>query len=264
MAIKCAIKGCIRLAIVGWYPKNQMEKALRVCDFHLDKHLDKKNSFNFWDIVKVKKPKSRKEELLEAGIKVTNLAFGGTKVQCEKCNYQGCLIAEVSNFSMLKCPECNGKLSPKRYAYNVKCKNCGNKEGMNRNDLDLSQLRCSNCKKTGTSFYIKERCKKMSKKKVKVKRAKTKVHKKVEVKKDPGPRLSGKLSGVGVKATWIRIFKENPRHKLTEKQISTLMHKNFPNRKSGTFDHPQIHRNLYNKGLLTNGDVPKMQSRKYA
>jgi len=42
-----------------------------------------------------------------------------------------------------------------KYKYKVVCRNCGNIEGMNREGLDLSRLRCFSCKSVGSYNYVK-------------------------------------------------------------------------------------------------------------
>ncbi len=43
----------------------------------------------------------------------------------------------------------------RKYRFKVKCTHCKNAEGMSRSGLDLSKLKCSKCKKTGTMTYLK-------------------------------------------------------------------------------------------------------------
>lgn len=53
----------------------------------------------------------------------------------------------------------------KKYSYKIVCRNCGTVDGMAENNLDLSHLQCYNCKKIGTTIYVKKRSKTMVKRK---------------------------------------------------------------------------------------------------
>ncbi len=75
-------------------------------------------------------------------------------------------------------------------------------------------------------------------------------------------RVVGK-NNLGVIATWIKLFSENAKHKLTDEQISKAMHVNFPGRDSAVFDHVAAVRSRYNAGILTKGEVPKVRSVRY-
>jgi|GEM_PF-5160345 len=158
----------------------------------------------------------------------------------------------------------NMVLAKREYPFKTKCKNCGHENGMATGDKNLSHLECSKCKKVGTTFYS-ERTKIMAK--VRTKRAKARRVKKAKAKrKTPKKvikRVKGK-NGLGVIATWIKLFKDNPREKLTDEQISKAIKKNFPGRDSAIFDHVQSVRNRYNKGALTRGKTPAVESKRYA
>lgn len=43
----------------------------------------------------------------------------------------------------------------KKYAFKIKCSNCGKIDAMSRSSNDLSNIKCSRCKKTGYTDYIK-------------------------------------------------------------------------------------------------------------
>lgn len=75
-------------------------------------------------------------------------------------------------------------------------------------------------------------------------------------------RVEGK-NGLGVIATWVKLFKDNAKEKLTDEQISKAIKKNFPGRESAIFDHVQAVRNRFNNGLLTKGKAPATPSVRY-
>jgi hypothetical protein len=75
-------------------------------------------------------------------------------------------------------------------------------------------------------------------------------------------RVVGK-NGLGVIATWIKLFEESAKRKLTDEQISKAMHVNFPGRESAVFDHVAAVRSRYNAGILTKGEVPKVRAVRY-
>lgn len=157
-------------------------------------------------------------------------------------------------------------LSNKRtreYPFKIRCKNCGHDDGMGSGTLDLSHLECIKCKKIGTTFYS-ERIKIMAKARIKVKKAKAKRVKKAKAKRstETSARTVGK-NGLGVIATWVKLFKDNVSNKLTDEQISKAIKKNFPGRDSAIFDHVQSVRNRYNKGALTKGKTPVVESKRY-
>jgi len=98
--------------------------------------------------------------------------------------------------------------------------------------------------------------------KVKAKK-KAKKAKKAKVKKAKTvARVVGK-NGLGVIATWIDLFKNNSKEKLTDEQITKALQKNFVGRDSEIFKHVQAVRNRYNKGHLTQEKVPTTLSVRY-
>ncbi|GAG51469.1 unnamed protein product, partial [marine sediment metagenome] len=104
----------------------------------------------------------------------------------------------------------------------------------------------------------------MAKAKLKVKKAKAKRVKKAKAKKSATPtaRAVGK-NGLGVQATWIKLYKDNAKAKLTDEEISKAIKKNFPGRDSEIFNHVQAVRNRYNKGALSHGKPPVVESKRY-
>jgi len=58
-----------------------------------------------------------------------------------------------------------GNKQIKQYPHKTACRNCGFVDVMNRDNLDLSQMICTKCHKSGTTVYIKVRSKAMPKKK---------------------------------------------------------------------------------------------------
>jgi len=98
------------------------------------------------------------------------------------------------------------------------------------------------------------------------------VAKKTVAKKEPKAKKSttrevGKTSGVGVQETWIKLFAQNEKAKksarMTDEQIATAMHKEFPGRESKIFDQVQAVRNKYNKGGFKSVGVPAVLSQRY-
>lgn len=75
--------------------------------------------------------------------------------------------------------------------------------------------------------------------------------------------MKGKIHNKNVQETWALLFKNNARDRLTDEQISRQMRAEFPGRKSAIFDRVQMVRRRYNKGALTGGEVPKVQSVRY-
>ena len=111
----------------------------------------------------------------------------------------------------------------------------------------------------------------MSKKKVRVKRAKAKAAKKAKKKAAKTgakgrPKLVGKISSLGIFGTWVKALTENARSHLSDEKILSKMKKEFPDRAktSKVFSNVATHRRLYNTGFLTEGKVPKVKSVKYA
>jgi len=154
------------------------------------------------------------------------------------------------------------KKRTREYPFKTKCKNCGHEDGMASDRTGLNHLVCFKCGKVGTTSY--KRSKIMAKKKVKVKRAKAKRVKKAKTKKATHTvaRAVGR-NGLGVIATWVTLFKDNAREKLTDEGISKAIKKNFPGRESAIFDHVQAVRYRYNKGALTKGKTPVVESVRY-
>lgn len=153
----------------------------------------------------------------------------GTRVKCSRCRYRGRFLTTVTDLSNVACPMCRGKLEFINPQLGVK---------------------------------------KMAKVKAKIKRKRTKAKARKKARRKAGakkgaPRIIGRFSKLGVTATWVRIFKENVKHRLTDKQISAQMKKEFPGRKSKIFDFVQMVRNRYNKGALTQGQVPARISQRY-
>ncbi len=90
------------------------------------------------------------------------------------------------------------------------------------------------------------------------------------IKADGTPRLSTSFNGrpegkkwkLGIVKTWARLFDENETRKKprTDAEISKFMHAEFPGRNSLVFDRVTLVRSRYNRGVLTNGKLPKKQS----
>lgn len=72
-------------------------------------------------------------------------------------------------------------------------------------------------------------------------------------------------SGRGVNQTWVYLFETNEerKHKWTDEDISELLKKEFPKRKSKVFNAVSTVRSRYNRGVLTGGKKPKIQSSPY-
>jgi len=140
---------------------------------------------------------------------------------------------------------------------------------MSAGDRNLSYIVCWKCKKVGTTIYLKRSKKMKVKKKTKKKTAKKVVKKvtKKKTKKKTTKKVVGRTSEVGVMATWVKAFQHNNKvpvpKRWTDKQISAYMKKEFAGRKSAIFDHVQLVRNRYNKGALTQGNVPKRKSARH-
>lgn len=75
--------------------------------------------------------------------------------------------------------------------------------------------------------------------------------------------MRGKIHNKNIQETWALLFKNNAKEKLTDAQISRQMKAEFPGRKSAIFNRVQMVRRRYNKGVLTGGEVPKIQSVRY-
>lgn len=115
-------------------------------------------------------------------------------------------------------------------------------------------------KKQGNNIMAKK-AKKVVKKTAKktVKKVAKKAPKKAEV----GKRPVGKKWGLGIVATWVRLFKENTKLKQSDELITKFLFAEFPGRDSAIFNHVATVRTRYNKGLLTKGEVPKVASSAY-
>lgn len=68
------------------------------------------------------------------------------------------------------------------------------------------------------------------------------------------PKNVGKKLGLSIWGTWCHLFKEGTK---TDKEISTFMHAEFPDKKSKVFDNVTFARKCYNTGKLTKGVLPK-------
>lgn len=126
-------------------------------------------------------------------------------------------------------------------------------------EVELRQKEESNMKKK--TKKSKKKAKKAVNKKSKKSKKKTKKSKKKTLVKHS---VLGKSSGVGIFATWTKVFKENRSKKLTDEQILVKMKKEFPGRaaKSKVFSNVAAHRRFYNNGLH-GFDEAKVQSVKY-
>ncbi len=121
----------------------------------------------------------------------------------------------------------------------------------------------------------KKKSKKVAKKKAmkkKVAKKKTVVKKKVVKKKKVSKkkvaskvRLLGKSSGLGILATWVKVFQDNATKQSTDEKILSAMKNEFPGYavKSKIFSNVTAHRRFYNNGTLSDGKKPKVQSKKY-
>lgn len=107
----CNIKHCKRSIVACWSPKDHVDKSIKVCAYHLDKHHDPNDTFNLWNVLKLTKPKSMKEDLIDAGVQVTTASCGGIKIKCSHCGYTGELLVKTKN---VKCPNCNQYLDLER------------------------------------------------------------------------------------------------------------------------------------------------------
>lgn len=80
-------------------------------------------------------------------------------------------------------------------------------------------------------------------------------------------RPVGKTTKVGIIQTWVHIFEKNealPKtKKLSDGEITKFMQSEFPGRKSKVFETVNTVRSRYNRGILTKGKVPKVQSKRY-
>jgi len=97
------------------------------------------------------------------------------------------------------------------------------------------------------------------------------VAKKVVAKKENESkgRTPGLTMGLGIQATWVKVFANNAKAKktdrLSDEQITSFMQKEFPAHKdSKVFTMVQAVRNKYNKGGFNNGEAPSAQSERYS
>jgi len=83
----------------------------------------------------------------------------------------------------------------------------------------------------------------------------------------PAGRPVGKTSGLGVTQTWVSLFERNEKaakaSRLNDTQITAAMKSDFPGRESKVFNNIQGVRGRYNKGFLTGGTAPAVQSHRY-
>ena len=75
--------------------------------------------------------------------------------------------------------------------------------------------------------------------------------------------MRGQIHNKNVQETWVFLFKNNARDRLTDAQISLQMKAEFPGRDSKVFDEVNLVRGRYNRGLLTKGVVPKVKAVRY-
>ncbi len=106
--------------------------------------------------------------------------------------------------------------------------------------------------------------KKVSTKEAPVKKEKSGKKEKVE----RTPRLVGKRLKLGINQTWIHLFQENERLAKSDKaktdaEITEFMYSEFPGRKSKVFAQVATCRSRYNRGVITGGEPPKIQSNPY-
>lgn len=76
-----------------------------------------------------------------------------------------------------------------------------------------------------------------------------------------GKRSVGRTFGLGTMATWIKLFQENAKKKMTDDQISKFMHKEFPDSTATDFDNIQRVRTFYNSGKRF--PAPKVSYKRY-
>jgi len=93
-------------------------------------------------------------------------------------------------------------------------------------------------------------------------KAKKKTKKSKKAKTKTSKRVVGK-NQLGVIQTWISLFQENTKKHQPDSAITMALQKNFVGRDSEIFKHVQSVRNRYNRGGLTKGVVPKIQSVRY-
>lgn len=96
---------------------------------------------------------------------------------------------------------------------------------------------------------------------------KTAPEKKAKSEKAPN-RAVGKTLGLGVQATWVKVFKNNMKDKKSDAEITKFMNAEFPGRNSAIFNRVQHVRAQYNRGVLTKDDegvlvIPGQLSARY-
>lgn len=88
-----------------------------------------------------------------------------------------------------------------------------------------------------------------------------------DAKKEKGGGLKGRTSGLGIRDTWVDIFQKNEKlpkaKKMTDDDISKYMKSEFVGRNTKAFDRVSAIRARYNRGVLTQGVIPSIQSRAY-
>jgi len=75
--------------------------------------------------------------------------------------------------------------------------------------------------------------------------------------------MRGKIHNKKIQETWVLLFKNNTRDRLTDAQISLQMKAEFPGRNSKIFEAVGTVRSRFNRGILTNGVIPKVKSVRY-
>lgn len=79
-----------------------------------------------------------------------------------------------------------------------------------------------------------------------------------------GPKNEGTSSGLNVRDTWAKLFKENQGKKRTDEQLLVQMRKEFPHKAKvqdfSSTDGVRRVRSLYNRGILTDGKTPGTRS----
>jgi len=96
------------------------------------------------------------------------------------------------------------------------------------------------------------------------KKAKVEAKAKAKVEVKTKQKLVGKTSGVGILQTWSKMFEQNEKEKLSDKQILQKMKAEFPDQsaKSKIFNSVSAHRSFYNRGILTKSK-PEVRSKQF-
>lgn len=81
-------------------------------------------------------------------------------------------------------------------------------------------------------------------------------------------RSEGRTLKLGVNRTWVHLFEENEAlakkgKARADEEITAFLNKEFPDRKSAVFAAVATVRSRYNRGVLTGGKEPKIQSKPY-